>query len=151
MGKIRVGAGKSTITVSGSLEKYLNHILDNVAPGIVRRLDRAVTDLQTFAIDNWPVGSDKDGHSIDKFEVGIRIVSAEKLEAYIINKAPYAYFIKSQKGLLNDRSSANIKDKGSHGQGGRNAWNELVRKPGLKKKELLVQQLTSDLAKLAGK
>lgn len=151
MSKIRVSAGVATIEISDSLGRYIHHVLDNVAPGIRQRLGKVVNDLESYAVDNWPVGSDKDGHSIDKFETGLRLVGSSKIEAYILNKAPYAYMIKSQKGILNDRSSANINDKSKHGQGGKNAWSELVRKPGLKKQTLLVEQLTGDLIKLAGK
>ena len=132
-----VRKGVASVTIEGDL----HGLVDRIADGSLQRVRDAFHDTAHDVVDRarprWPV---KSGTSLRSFEVQTTITS-DRVETTIRNVAekrgrPYAYYIR----LARNYGSVLF---------GRNAWQELVKKPAKKREKELIEDLTRDLQRLA--
>lgn len=95
--KLRYGKGKGSIELSGELHELVFRAITHSHGKIMEAMREEVMEVEMSAKKDWPVRQKKYGKSQSsrtKFERGFRVVP-DGLEAYLANRAKYAWAIKS--------------------------------------------------------
>ena len=123
------------ITVNDALDRLVNR-LTNSGPYIARVMTKSAEDVAANAKYLWPVAKRTRAsrpHSRDMIKT-VAGKMGDSLVSFVVIEVSYAFYIKSQqKGL-----------------GGKSAWQELLRKPGIAEGKRLGAVLAEDLADIAG-
>lgn len=131
----RVTKGNAAIDSNDGIQKMVDRVIRELAPTVAPILDRAAAELEAGAVAAWPVGRERGRpHSRDLFEEGLRFGGQDTIEAFVRNKADYAFFIKFKKRNL------------ASGLGGKSASVELLRKP----LKAIAPRVAKEVAEAAG-
>lgn len=131
---IRYRAGAASIEIGGEWARAIREAVDRLAPELGATLEREANEIRQAAQARWPIGKDqyRKGrilpHSIDLFWSGLRI-NPPYVEGFIMNRAPWFFYIKSMKNGLN----------------GKSASVELVRKPMRRRATPLARELADQI------
>lgn len=92
---IRVGKGRSAITIDGPIADGLEQELRAILGPLAVKMDQEAIQIMEDAQAEWPVES---GKSRDAFSTVLTVVPGTfQIEVSILNKAPYTRYIKSTK------------------------------------------------------
>jgi hypothetical protein len=128
MGAIVVGRGDAQVVIGPELEAFVTRMLKGSAPTTMEVIETTTTKIEADAAAGWPV---KTGRSKAALTSGTRIVSADVVEGFVGNDAPYAHLIKGKE------------------HGGRQTWRVLLQKPLRDAADDVARALAKDLGKLA--
>tara|TARA_Y100000310_G_C20493920_1_gene720594 strand:- start:52 stop:435 length:384 start_codon:yes stop_codon:yes gene_type:complete len=123
---ITARSGNQTIVVDPKLERFLQKVLDKVAPVTKRALAEAANEIDAQVVANSPV---KTGKFRDSWIKGVRIVNVNTIEGFVANTDPKARFIRRPwpaRGFV---------------------FRSLLFKPGRKKAKELAETLAPELVK----
>ncbi len=98
---LKFGQGKSTVTISGEQAKLITAHLKTAEPIIMSVLEKEVEKLAKNSESKWPVRMKKYGRSQNskgKHITGFRIIPPSTVSAFVENRAPYAWAIRSGAG-----------------------------------------------------
>lgn len=129
------------------LRRWLDQVGDGALGRVRTSIEGSVGKIVERAEKRWPIGRRRQGaadgqgreHSRDLFRIETRITD-DYIEVVVSNDAkdakgrPYAYMIKSFQ----------------YGYNGKNAWNEMLKKPIINESKRLAESLQADLNKLSG-
>ena len=134
---IKVGRGKAMVELEGDLGRQIEGCIRQFAPTLLDVLDAETKSILDAGRGDWPIGRERTGkeagrpHSKDEFDQFVRIVSSDRVEGFIENRAPYVFQIKtSQNGV--DGSP----------------WVKLIRKPVEDAADRLGETMAEELAAL---
>lgn len=94
---LRYGKGRGTIEIDGDLKDTILGTIRAADPAIVKVLEATTEKLAKKSEDGWLVRQKKYGKSQDskgQHKTGIRILPPYTIEAFVENRAPYAWAIK---------------------------------------------------------
>jgi hypothetical protein len=131
---IRVGRGRSAITIDGPLADGLERELREVLGPVVDRMQAEADRIMSSAQKEWPV---KTGESRAAFDTVLTVNPGSfKVEVSVVNRATYTKYIKSTKqGKRRDATRL------------RSPLQTLVAKPAREATKMLRKELPGVLAK----
>ncbi len=129
MAKLRYTSGDASVVMDDTLDRIYRRAINDARPGLLPVLDSEAARLGADAIGQWPV---KTGRSRAAIVSGVRVMSNDRLESYVGNTSPYVVYIKGR------------------AQGGKSAWQELIRKPGLASVPRLLERLADTMGDVLG-
>ena len=95
---IRVGRGRSAITIDGPIADGLEKELRAILGPLADKLDREAVQIMEEAQEQWPVGDGKQKRSRDAFSTVLTVIPGTfQVEVSIVNTAPHTKYIKSTK------------------------------------------------------
>ena len=112
-----------------TLDRIFRRAIDQARPGLLPVLEAEAQRLGENARAEWPV---KTGRSRAAIVYGVRVVGGDGLESFVANTAAYVFYIKGR------------------AQGGKSAWQELIRKPGLASVPRLLEILGNAMGDVLG-
>lgn len=128
---------KVEVDIGPQLDEYVKRVIRQAAPTVVPRMEQEIEDLLTVVRRDWPLGRDRRGrpHTRNAFEARL-VVTPDGVEAQIVNTlgAPYFFQIRSVQNNLD----------------GKSPFVRLIRTPARKRAKALAEDLSEDLARLAG-
>jgi hypothetical protein len=104
----KITKGRAGIEIDTNLQQFYTGFLDKVAPNARKILEGTLQQIEQDAIKDWPVRKpiikrDREGNVIKaeqtslgswkQFERGFRVIAGGSFEAYLKNRAPYAWYI----------------------------------------------------------
>lgn len=131
---IRVGRGRSSVTIDGPLAEGLKRELREALGPVAERMQAEADAIVTNAQKDWPV---KTGQSREAFDTVLTVSPGSfKVEVSVLNRAAYTKYIKStKKGKRRDATRL------------RSPLQALVAKPAREATKMLRKELPGVLAK----
>lgn len=119
---VRYREGGVTVTVDEGIARWVETVLRSAGDSTYERIEAGIGDVYRAAITRWPV---RTGRSRDGLRSAVTLDrTAGRVEGSILALVPYSVYVKSAKNGLK----------------GKNAWQELARRPvGELKKRLLAE------------
>ena len=101
--KIRVGRGRSAVTIDGPLAADLSQEIDGILGPVMDDLRREAQQILDDAQKKWPV---KTGKSKDSFELVTTVIPGTfEVEVSILSDLKYVRYIKPTKGGKDDNAT----------------------------------------------
>ena len=101
--KLKFGSGAIRLDMDDTLERMMRAAAERVAPGVLDRIDTAVTRIEAEATRRWPV---KTGKSRDGLASHTIITpDGDHIRGTVMNDVFYARYVKSFKNSLNGKSA----------------------------------------------
>lgn len=132
--RIRVARGNVVVEVDDALQPMLERAVEAAMPAAVKVLYEEIDKILDAARAVWPVGRERTSasergrpHSRDLFDIEVRLdPSGPAVEFVVINRADYAYKIKS---------------------GGISPWQAYIRKPILAAMKRIADETAAEIAR----
>ncbi len=131
MPKLRIGSGIASVTMDDTMDQIFRRAIDNAQPGLLPILEAEIGKLYASAFSQWPV---KTGISKAALDSSVRFIGSDKIEAVLFNTADHSLYIRG------------------NNLGKKSAYQELIRKPGIKLAPVLGELLADKVSRvLTGK